>query len=162
MRVILAFALLAAAQAFAPSSVANRGNTALSSVKSQVARKEIRRVTKDNFSATLDKVEPFLTEAAGSTFYSKAMRRLTVKAQAFGATIPDGYAKEAKATAKRREKQTAFIQAKVEAAAAAAAEAAEKAAAEAAEKEAAEAAEKASAEAGDAASPVDEAEPVAA
>lgn len=93
-------------------------------------RKQISRLTKDNFSSTLTEIEPFLTQEAGSSFYTKSMRRISVKANAVGASVPTAYAKEAKATEKRREKQKAFIEAKIAAAAEAAA--AEAAAAEAA------------------------------
>ena len=46
------------------------------------------------------------------------MRRIAVKANAVGASMPTDYAKEAKATLKRREKQKAFIESKIEEAAA--------------------------------------------
>ncbi|KAG7356201.1 hypothetical protein IV203_000887 [Nitzschia inconspicua] len=88
-------------------------------------RKQISGLTKDNFDSTLKELEPFLTKEAGATMYSKSMRRIAVKAKAVGATLPTDFAKEAKATEKRREKQKAFIQAKEEEAAAAAAAAAE-------------------------------------
>jgi hypothetical protein len=109
-------------------------------------RKQISKLTKDNFSSTLTEIEPFLTKEAGASFYAKSMRRISVKANAVGATLPTDYAKEAKATEKRREKQKVFIEAKIAAAAEAEAAAAEAAAAEAAAAEAA-AAEAAAAEA---------------
>lgn len=96
-------------------------------------RKQISGLTKDNFDSTLKEIEPFLTKEAGASFYAKSMKRIAFKANAVGATLPTDFAKEAKATEKRRAKQKAFIEAKIEEAAAAAAEAAS---AEAAEEEA--------------------------
>ncbi|KAL3906039.1 MAG: hypothetical protein SGILL_009439, partial [Bacillariaceae sp.] len=93
----------------------------------------------DNFDSTLKEIEPFLTKEAGATFYAKSMRRIAVKAGAVGATMPTDYAKEAKATEKRREKQKAFIESKIEESAADDAEAPEAEAPEA--EEAPEAAE---------------------
>jgi hypothetical protein len=84
-------------------------------------RKQISRLTKENFSSTLTEIEPFLTTEAGASFYSKSMRRISVQANALGGTVPTDYAKEAKATEKRREKQKVFIEAKIAAAEAAAA-----------------------------------------
>ncbi|KAG7356559.1 hypothetical protein IV203_001245 [Nitzschia inconspicua] len=101
-------------------------------------RKQISGLTKDNFDATLKELEPFLTKEAGATMYSKSMRRIAVKAKAFGTTLPTDFAKEAKATEKRREKQKAFIQAKEEEAAAAAAAAEQEAEAPAEEAASAE------------------------
>lgn len=89
-------------------------------------RKSVRKVTKDNLSGVLSEIEPFLLSNAGSSFYAKTMSRLAVKAKAFGTELPSGFAKTAKATQKRREKQDAFVKAKIaeaEEAAAAAAEA---------------------------------------
>ena len=83
-------------------------------------RNQISGLSKENFDSTLKEIEPFLTKEAGATFYSKSMRRIAVKAKAVGATVPTDYAKEAKATEKRREKQNAFIAAKEEEVAAAA------------------------------------------
>ena len=87
-------------------------------------RKGISNLSKDNFSATLTEVEPFLLNVAGSTFLKKSVRRIGVKAKTLGMEVPSGYAKEAKATEKRRAKQDAFIKAKIEEAASAAEEAA--------------------------------------
>jgi hypothetical protein len=98
-------------------------------------RKDIAQLTADNFDATLKKVEPFLLNDAGVTFHAKCLKRIKVQAGALGATMPADYAKEAKATEKRRNKQKAFVEAKIEETEAAAAEAA---AAEAAEAPAAE------------------------
>lgn len=124
-------------------------------VSSGMAMKEVRRalkkLDKENFSDTLTKIEPFLLNDAGGTFYKKTLKRLDVQAKHFGTTMPEKFAYDAAATEKARTKQNEFIarkeeeriQAEEEAAAAAAAEA-EKAAAEAA---AAEEAEKAAAEA---------------
>ena len=41
------------------------------------------------------------------------MRRIASRAKALGVEVPEGYAKEAKATAKKRAKQDEFIQAKM-------------------------------------------------
>merc|ERR1712115_292262 len=77
--------------------------------------------SKDNFSSTLKDIEPFLSTEAGLTFYRKSVRRIGNKANELGIEMPAGYALEAKATAKRREKQNTFVQQKIEEAAAAAA-----------------------------------------
>jgi hypothetical protein len=87
-------------------------------------RKQIAGLTKDNFDSTLKEIEPFLTKEAGATFYAKSMKRISVKASAVGASVPTDYAKEAKATQKRREKQKAFIESKMEEAASSSDEAA--------------------------------------
>merc|ERR1712032_629641 len=79
---------------------------------------------KDNFSSTLDEIEPFLTKDAGRTIYTKSMRRIAVKARTLGLEVPADFAKEAKCTQKRREKHDAYCQVKAEEQAAAAAEAA--------------------------------------
>jgi hypothetical protein len=96
-------------------------------------KKSINTVTKDNFSSVLSDIEPFLTKEAGNSIYKKSMNRLKAKAKMLGATMPEGYAKDAKCTEKKREKQDAYCKAKAEeaaeaAAAAAAAEASEEAA----------------------------------
>ena len=120
---------------------------ALSGLRITDVRKAVANVEKDTFAKTLDDLESFLTNEAGSSVYSKSMRRLAVKAKEFDMEIPAGYAKEAKATQKKREKQNAFIQGKEEERMAAEAEAAEAAAApaeeEAAEEDAAPAEEEA-------------------
>mmetsp|Transcript_3090 Transcript_3090/g.4685 ORF Transcript_3090/g.4685 Transcript_3090/m.4685 type:complete len:239 (-) Transcript_3090:242-958(-) len=95
-------------------------------------RKSIDSLTKENFSATLGEIEPFLLNEAGVTFYKKSMRRITRNAQALGVDIPEGYALEAKATAARRTKQNEFVQLKIQEAADDAAAAAEEEAAAAA------------------------------
>merc|ERR1712087_498850 len=78
---------------------------------------------KDNFSSTLDEIEPFLTKEAGRTIYTKSMRRIAVQAKALGMEVPKGYARDAKCTEKRRAKHDEYCQMKAEEAAAAAAEA---------------------------------------
>lgn len=108
-------------------------------------RKTIDGLTKDNFSSTLKDIEPFLLEEAGISFYTKSLKRIARRGKVLGVSVPENYGKEAKATAKRREKQDKFVKAKIEEVKAAEAEAAE--AAEAAKVEAAEAAEAAAAEA---------------
>lgn len=75
-------------------------------------KKAIDNLTAENFDGTLSEIEPFLINDAGITLYTKSMRRIGVKANFLGATVPEGYAKEAFCTAKRRAKQDAFIQAK--------------------------------------------------
>ena len=94
-------------------------------------RKQIDGLTSSNFDSTLKDIEGYLTKDAGVSFYAKSMRRITTKAKALKVSVPADYAKDAKATEKRREKQKAFIEAKQAAAAEAAAEAADAAAAEA-------------------------------
>lgn len=88
-------------------------------------RQLIASLTVDNFSSNLSTVEPFLLNEAGATIYAKSMKRIAQKAKELGVQVPEGYAKEAKAIAKRREKQDAFIQTKEEERLAAKAEAAE-------------------------------------
>mmetsp|Transcript_3334 Transcript_3334/g.6261 ORF Transcript_3334/g.6261 Transcript_3334/m.6261 type:complete len:152 (+) Transcript_3334:99-554(+) len=92
-------------------------------------RKQISGLSADNFDSTLKEIEPFLVNEAGATFYAKSMRRIATKAKALSKSLPADYAKEAKATQKRREKQKAFIEAKIaEAASAAESEEADEAA----------------------------------
>mmetsp|Transcript_12766 Transcript_12766/g.18778 ORF Transcript_12766/g.18778 Transcript_12766/m.18778 type:complete len:179 (-) Transcript_12766:73-609(-) len=113
----------------APAPAAPKSGLTISGV-----RISIDSLTSDNFSSTLSEIEPFLVNEAGVTFYKKSMRRITRAAKATGATLPEGYALEAKATAARRIKQNEFIQQKeaerVEAEAAAADAAKEEAPAE--------------------------------
>jgi hypothetical protein len=145
----LLLALVGCAQAFttvAPFGVTSKGQPLFMAKKPdgpgspmKQARKSIGKLTKDNFSATLTKVEPFLLDTAGATFYAKSMNRITMKAKALGTEIPAGYAVASKATLKKREKQDAFIQTKEEGRVAAEEEAKAEAAA-AAEAEAAAAA----------------------
>lgn len=94
-------------------------------------RSKFKSITAENFSQTLDAVEPFLENDAGSSLYTKYMRRLSTQANILGQKMPEGYAKNAAATEKRRAKQDAFIALKEEERIAAEAEAAEAAAAEA-------------------------------
>lgn len=102
-----------------------------SSLNISQVRKMVAKLTADNFSSDLATMEPFLLREAGSTFYAKSMKRIAQKAKEVGMSVPEGYALEAKATTKRRNKQNEFIQAKegerlaAEAEAAAAAAAAE-------------------------------------
>jgi hypothetical protein len=131
----LVLVLVGSANAFTsqPFGV-SRSSSALSMagetvVDRAVIRKSIGKLDKDNFSSTLDMIEPFLLNEAGATTYAKSMRRIGRAAGALGVEVPSGFAKEAKATAKQRAKQDAFIQIKVEAAAAAVEEAAAAAAA---------------------------------
>jgi hypothetical protein len=99
-------------------------------------RKSIASLTAENFSQTLSNVEPFLINDAGATMYAKSISRITTRAKMFGVEVPEGYAKDAAATEKKRAKQDAFIKVKEEERMAAEAEAAEAAAAAAAAEEA--------------------------
>jgi hypothetical protein len=170
----LLLALVGSAQAFttvAPFGVTTKGQPLFMAKKPdgpgslmKQARKSIGGMTKDNFSDTLTKVEPFLVNNAGATFYAKSIKRIAVKAKAVGAEVPAGYAAASKATLKKREKQDAFIQTKEEGRVAAEEEA--KAAEEEAKAEAAAAAEAEVAAAAEAAAapapeePTEEAAPV--
>ena len=75
-------------------------------------RKEIDSLTKDNFDAKLKSIEPFLTYTAGASFHRKSLKRIARLAKVTGATVPGTFAKEAKATEKRRVKQNTFIEGK--------------------------------------------------
>ena len=97
-------------------------------------KKTVKRITKENYQETLDKLQPYLINEAGQTFYNKVMRRLAFQSKELGMELPAAYAKAAKWNQARRAKQDAFIQAKEEERLAAEAEAAE---AEAVDKEAA-------------------------
>ena len=88
--------------------------TDTSVVDRSAVRKAIHRLDKDNFSETLAMVEPFLLNEAGISFYTKSVHRINRSAKMVGVEVPADFAKEAKATAKRRGKQEAFIQAKIE------------------------------------------------
>ena len=102
-------ALLSQSAAFAPATT-GRMETGLASIgKMQTVRKTIAKIDKSNFSATLSEIEPFLTQEAGASFYKKSMRRIGTKAKVLGVEVPAGYAFEAKANAKRREKQAAYV-----------------------------------------------------
>lgn len=138
-------ASVASASAFVPATKAPQSSTQLyvkTKGTTQPVKKAIKSLTADNFSSTLSEIEPFLTKEAGVTIYSKSMRRIAAKAKGLGVEVPEGYAKDAKCTEKRRAKQDAYCQVKAEEAAAAAEEAAaaaaEEAAAEAPAEEAAE------------------------
>lgn len=115
----------------ATAMLAEADGAAVSGLRMVDVRKTIDKLTKDNFEESLAKIEPFLLNEAGSTIYSKSMRRLAYRSKELGLEMPANYAKDAKCTKARREKQNAFIQAKEEERLAAEAEAAEAAAAEA-------------------------------
>merc|ERR1712228_799896 len=106
-------------------------STTDNSMRMKDVRKKIAGLSSENFSDSLGEIEEFLLNQAGASIYTKSMRRIAVKAKSLDVEIPEGYAKEAKATAKKREKQDAFIQTKEEERLAAEAEAAEAEAAEA-------------------------------
>lgn len=131
---ILVAASVATTSAFVPAANAPQSTQLNVVTKGKIGpfKKAINSITAENFSSTLDEIEPFLTKEAGITIYSKSMRRIAVKAKALGVEVPETFAKDAKCTEKRRAKQDAYCQAKAEEAAAAAAEAAaaEEAAAE--------------------------------
>jgi len=93
------------APAAEPTPAAPTPPAPLSGLRMKDVRKAVDSLDKDNFSQTLDELESFLTHEAGSSLYAKSMRRLNVRAQALGLEIPADYAKEAKATQKKREKQ---------------------------------------------------------
>ncbi len=136
---IAVFLLVASASctsAFVPSTKAPTSFRLGVLTKGKVGpfRKSIAAITKDNFSTTLTEIEPFLTEEAGMSIYTKSMRRILAKAKEFGAEVPETFAKDAKCMEKRRGKQNAYCEAKAEAAAAAAAAEVEAKAAEAAAK----------------------------
>lgn len=137
---VIIAASVATTSAFVPAAKAPTSTELGIVAKGKVAgvRKSIDLLTAENFSATLSEIEPFLTQEAGRTIYSKSLRRIAVKAGALGVEMPADYAKDAKCTAKRREKQNEYCMAKAEEAAAAAAEAAEAEAAAAAEEAPAE------------------------
>lgn len=126
--VVALLAAVGSVNAFSSSTTAAATST------TQV-RRTIKRLTNDNFDASLQAVEPFLTQHAGRTFYTKSLNRLFYKAAAIGCTVPADFAKQAACTAARRAKQDAFIQSKEEERLAAQAEAA---AADAAESDATE------------------------
>ena len=152
MKVISAIiigASIASTSAFVPAiTKPSQQSTQLNIVtkgKAAPVRKAISSLTKDNFDATLTEIEPFLTKEAGVTIYNKSMKRIAVKANSLGVSIPDGWAKDAKCTQKRREKQDAYCKAKTEEAAATAADAAAEAEAPAEEEAEAPAEEEAEA-----------------
>lgn len=130
------FLICATTEAFTVTTnfAANKVQTALSmstptETKSKmdrtVVRKAISKMTAETFASTLSDIEPFLLNEAGISFHTKSLRRIGHQAKELGMDVPENYAKEAKATAKRREKQDAFIKVKIEEAAAAEAAAAE-------------------------------------
>jgi hypothetical protein len=72
-------------------------------------KKQIDALSTANFASTIDKIEPYLKNDAGFTFYTKAIHRIKMKSKSLGQVLPAEFAREAKATTKRREKQNAFI-----------------------------------------------------
>ena len=115
--VIVAAAAISGANAFAPSTGAPSSSTALFAGKIADVKTKIAGLTSDNFSSTLSDIEPFLTQDAGVSVYKKSMRRINTFAKSLGVDVPAGYAKEAKATEKRRAKQDAYCKAKTDEAA---------------------------------------------
>eukprot|EP00536_Pseudo-nitzschia_multiseries_P004446 jgi/Psemu1/188100/e_gw1.74.82.1 len=110
---IIFAAAIASASAFTTSSAVGRPDLALGATAIQTARKQIAGLTKDNFAATLKEVEPFLLNEAGATIYAKSLRRIGVQAKELGAEVPADFAKDAKATKKRRERQDAYVKGKI-------------------------------------------------
>lgn len=168
--VLIAAALVGESNAFVSPSLHQARSATLSAATATVekdvishkdVKQTIKKLTKDNVQESLDKMEPFLTQQAGMTFYQKSMHRLQQQCQKLGVDMPTDYAKEAKCTEKRREKQNAFIATKEEERLAAETEAAEAAAAASAAQEEEEADSTADADDAETA-PAEEAEPVAA
>jgi hypothetical protein len=126
-------ASLASTSAFTTSNTVGRPSLSLAATEAATEKKvgvtsireQIRGLTKDNFDSVLKDVEPFLLNEAGVTFYAKSMRRIAGQAKEFGVSVPADFAKDAKCSKKRRERQDAFVQVKIAEAADAAAEAAE-------------------------------------
>mmetsp|Transcript_5020 Transcript_5020/g.10970 ORF Transcript_5020/g.10970 Transcript_5020/m.10970 type:complete len:153 (+) Transcript_5020:78-536(+) len=146
--ILFAAAAVSSVSAFSPVTTDGRSSktTALSMSKGKIAsiKNSINSLSAENFSTTLTEIEPFLKNEAGISVYKKSMKRIGNRAKALGVDVPEGYCKDAKATAKRREKQDAYCKARAEEAAEAAdaaAEAAEAEAESAAEEEAAPAEE---------------------
>ncbi|VEU37929.1 unnamed protein product [Pseudo-nitzschia multistriata] len=119
------------ASAFTSTSTIGRPDLSLNASAIAKTRKQIAGLTKDNFESTLKEVEPFLLNDAGASFYAKSVKRIGAQAKALGVEVPADFAKDAKATKKRRERQDAYVKAKIaEAADAVEEEPAEEAAAE--------------------------------
>ena len=112
---IIAAASIASASAFVPAAKTPQSTQLHIATKGTVSpvKKSISGLTKDNFDSTLKEIEDFLTKEAGSAIYKKSMKRINVKASALGVSVPADYAKDAKCTKKRREKQDAYCKAKV-------------------------------------------------
>lgn len=119
-------ASVCSASAFMVPTVSQQSSTSLyaTATKGKVSKVKtsISNITIDSFSSTLTEIEPFLTKDAGNSIYKKSMQRINAKAKMLGVEVPAGYAKEAKCTEKRREKQDSYCKAKAEEAAAAAEE----------------------------------------
>jgi hypothetical protein len=98
----------------APVEIPSAPPAELSGLRMKDVRNAVANLDKDNFDKTLKDIEPYLTNEAGSALYNKSMRRIQVRANALGLQVPEGYAAEAKATQKKREKQSTFIQMKEE------------------------------------------------
>ena len=115
VRVLSAIAVAAVATqaaAFVPASSNGRVGTDLSLTKIQTTKKVISNLDSSNFESSLAEIEPYLLNDAGASIYKKSLRRIGTAATRLGVSVPADYAKDAKATQKRREKQDAFIQQK--------------------------------------------------
>ncbi|KAL7559280.1 hypothetical protein ACA910_014630 [Epithemia clementina (nom. ined.)] len=99
------------------SSATTKTTTSSTGLTMTFVRKHIARLTVDNWHDTLQKLEPFLLQEAGSTMYKKSMRRIQQKVKELenGVTVPPDFARQAQATTKRRARQDAFIATKEEA-----------------------------------------------
>lgn len=89
-----------------------RSSTELSVRKVREVKNVISNLNKENFASSIAEVEPYLLNEAGSSIYKKSIRRITIASKSFGVDVPKDFAKAAKCTEKRREKQNAFIQQK--------------------------------------------------
>jgi hypothetical protein len=136
--ILLCVAAVTGVQAFT-IPFAPRSTSALNAMSSKQVRSTLNELTADNFSASLATLEPFLLNDAGSTQYTKTLKRIQARAKGVGAAVPSGYAKEAKATTKKRAQQVEYIAAAAEKEAEKAAEAVAAAAAETVADEPAEA-----------------------
>ena len=111
---LLVASAIASSNAFAPSTNGPRTTSLQAGVDGKIAevKSAINGMTKENFSETLTTIEPFLLNDAGVSIYKKSIRRIQNKAKVLSVDVPADYAKEAKCTEKRRNKQNEFIAAK--------------------------------------------------
>lgn len=76
--------------------------------------KKLRTLTKENFETIYD-WDGWLSENGGATLYAKSMRRLTHLSKSYGVELREDFLANARATAKRRDKQAQYETAKEEA-----------------------------------------------
>lgn len=100
------------------SDSATEGATAATSM-AQI-RRLVNQVTPDTWDLTLARIEPFLLNESGSTFYAKTIRRLkrNGKMMEQQKEVPPSFAREAVCTRKRRKQQEEYEERKQQAAAA--------------------------------------------